>query len=323
MPVPAPGEVLVQVKAVGICGSDVHGYAGQTGRRIPPLVMGHEAAGTVARVGSQVRGIREGTAVCFDSTIFCNACAACQRGRHNRCVQRSVLGVSADGMKRQGAMAEYVLLPAWTLHKIPPGLSFVAAALLEPVSIGMHAAARAGSLADRVVLIIGAGTIGLCTLLAVQMHRPRAIIVSDLNKNRLVLARSLGADAAVEPAQVVSTVDAHSDAAGTDVTFEVVGITETLGAAVASTRMGGRIVLIGNAARMPPVDTQAVISKELTLIGSYASAGEYPQALRAVASGAIEPLPLVSGVYPLEAGASCFRRLHRAEEDLIKIVLEP
>ncbi len=226
-------------------------------------------------------------------------------------------------MKRQGAMAEYILLPSRVLKEMPAALSFVEAALVEPVSIGLHAVARAGGLRDQAVFIIGAGTIGLCTLLAARLSTPRVIIVSDLREDRLALALSLGADVAVKPDQSRATVHELTQGAGADATFEVVGLAGTIDAAISATRIGGHVVLVGNATRMPAMDVQKVVSNELTLTGSYASAGEYEDALHLVASGAIDPQPLVSGIFPLEQGAECFERLHRAEEDLVKIVLTP
>jgi len=325
LPVPEPdsNEVLIRVKAVGICGSDVLGYTGTTGRRLPPLIMGHEAAGIVAQVGPDVHGIQEGAPVCFDSTIYCNACTACDHQQHNRCVQRSVLGVSVAGMKRHGAMAEYVTVPSWVLHTIPGSLSFEAAALLEPVSIGMHAVSRAQTVKDAVVLIIGAGPIGLCTLSAAKIQNPGTVVVTDLDARRLDLARTMGANETAYPDALASKIEQLTDGKGADVVFEAVGVAQTIAAALDTTRTGGTVVLVGNVAVMPPVDIQKVVSRELTLTGSYASAGEYAEALRLVADGAIDPRPLISGVFPLEQGPACFDRLHRGKEDSVKILLRP
>ena len=125
-------EVLIRVKACGICGSDVQGYTGKTGRRLPPLIMGHEAAGVVEQIGTNVTGLAPGDRVCFDSTVYCNQCDACKQGLLNRCVKRQVLGVSIPEFKRHGALAEFVAVPHWIVSKLPEGMSFVQAALLEP-----------------------------------------------------------------------------------------------------------------------------------------------------------------------------------------------
>ena len=138
-PIPAPDEVLVRVKACGICGSDVHGYDGSSGRRIPPIVMGHEAAGVVAATGSDVSGIREGDRVTFDSTIYCGSCEYCRRGEVNLCDRRQVLGVSTPEYRRAGAFAEYVLVPRRIMHRLPDNISFAEAAMVEPLAVAVHA----------------------------------------------------------------------------------------------------------------------------------------------------------------------------------------
>ena len=316
-PVPGPLDVLVRVKAVGICGSDVQGYTGETGRRIPPLVMGHEASGVVEAVGADVDQITPGTPVCFDSTVYCRSCGACAEGSYHRCTSREVLGVSVPGMKRQGAMAELVSLPWWTLHPMPPSLSFTDAALLEPVSIALHAVHRAAMRPADTVLIVGAGAIGLLILQVCRRAAAGKITILDLNERRLDLARDLGADAALLP-------DRYQPARGVDVAFEAVGLEGTLQAAIRATRMGGCVVLVGNLTPTVAIDVQDIVARELTLAGTYASGGEFADALRLVADGLIDPRPLLSEVLPLEEGPAAFRRLHGGQElDLVKVVLEP
>src|SRR5690606_36266659 len=152
---PGPDELLVRVQACGICGSDVHGYTGTTGRRIPPIIMGHEAAGIVAAAGSNVRGFAAGDRICFDSTVFCNACEACRSGQVNRCQTRQVLGVSTPGSRRHGAFAEYVLVPWWTALPLPDHVPFEQATLFEPLGIALHAMNRGAVTKDDTVLVVG------------------------------------------------------------------------------------------------------------------------------------------------------------------------
>jgi len=200
-PDPAAGDddVLIRVKACGICGSDVHGFTGKTGRRIPPLIMGHEAAGIVEELGRNVSGFEKGDRVCFDSTVYCNKCEACRAGRFNRCDKRQVLGVSVPHFRRHGAFAEYVAVPSWIVSKIPDQLSFVDAALLEPASIGTHAANRAPISAKDTVVTIGTGTIGLFVLQAAKLRGAAKVIAVDINDFRLDLAKKLGADVLINP----------------------------------------------------------------------------------------------------------------------------
>ena len=162
-PTPGRGEVLISVAACGICGSDVHGYDGSSGRRIPPIVMGHEAAGTIAALGAGVSGFAEGDRVTFDSTIFCGACNNCRRGDVNLCDNRQVLGVSCAEFRRSGAFAEYVAVPSRILYRLPENLSFSEAAMLEAVSVALHGVSLAQISRGSTALVVGAGMIGLLT----------------------------------------------------------------------------------------------------------------------------------------------------------------
>ncbi len=172
-PVPTPelGEVLVRVAACGICGSDVHGYDGSSGRRIPPIVMGHEAAGTIAALGGDIVNLAENERVTFDSTISCGACEFCKRGELNLCNHREVIGVSCGDYRRAGAFAEYIVVLSRIVYRLPPSISFPEAALLEAVAVAVHAVSLAESVPKRTALVIGAGTIGLLCLQAVACGR--------------------------------------------------------------------------------------------------------------------------------------------------------
>lgn len=317
-------DVLVRVKACGICGSDVQGFTGKTGRRIPPIIMGHEAAGIVEGVGRNVRDFHKGDRVCFDSTVYCNKCQACRQGKYNRCEKRQVLGVSTPEFKRHGAFAEYVAVPSWIVSEIPDTMSFVQAALLEPVSIGMHAANRAPIAAGDTVVIIGAGTIGLFVLQACKLKEAR-VIVCDINEFRLDIARKLGADGLVNPAKsgLKETVMKATNSRGADVAFEVVGFAQTFTDAISVLKTGGYLVAVGNLQKIAEFDLQELVARELTFTGSYASSGEFRIGIDLVASGKINVQPIISDILPLREGPRAFERLLKAEENLLKIVLEP
>ena len=326
-PDPAVGEddVLIRVKACGICGSDVHGFTGKTGRRLPPLIMGHEAAGIVEDVGKNVGGFEKGDRVCFDSTVYCNECEPCRNGSYNRCESRQVLGVSVPGFKRHGAFAEYVSVPWWIVSKIPDDLSFVHSALLEPASIGTHAANRAPISSGDAVVIIGVGTIGLFILQACRLRGAAKVFAVDINEYRLELAAGLGADKLINPLKLdlKETILKETENRGADVTFEAVGYAQTFGHAVSVTKTGGHLVAVGNLEKKAEFDLQELVARELTFTGSYASAGEFRDCIERVASGKINVEPLISDVLPLADGPSAFDRLLKAEENLLKIVLEP
>src|SRR5436309_1749268 len=199
--VPTPsagaGEVLVRVEACGICGSDVHGYDGSSGRRIPPIIMGHEAAGTVAAVGGENGTFKNGDHVTFDSTIYCGECDYCRRGDVNLCDRRQVLGVSIPDYHRSGAFAEYVVVPKRIVHPLPEKLSFTQAAMVEPLAVAVHAVDLTELPPDGTALVMGAGMIGLLVLQALKEAGCSRVYVVDIDDSRLKLASDLGATAVI------------------------------------------------------------------------------------------------------------------------------
>src|SRR5437763_6804266 len=247
MPQPSigPDDVLVRVRACGICGSDVHGLDGRTGRRIPPLVMGHEAAGEVVESGTGVSDLRPGDRVTFDSTVYCGRCFFCARGEVNLCDNREVLGVSPGPYRRHGAFAEYVSVPRRIIYRLPENLTYEQAALIEAVSVGVHAVNLTPVVLGDSAVVIGSGMIGLATLQAVRHAGAARVIVVDPDDGRLALARGLGATETVNPktADPVETIRAMTDGRGAAVALECVGATEPIQTAIASVRKGGAVTL--------------------------------------------------------------------------------
>jgi L-iditol 2-dehydrogenase len=323
-PTPGRGEVLVSVAACGICGSDVHGYDGSSGRRIPPIIMGHEAAGTITALGDGVLGFAVGERVTFDSTIFCGACNNCRRGDVNLCDHRQVLGVSCSEYRRAGAFAEYVSVPARILYRLPDTLSFNEAAVLEAVSVALHGVALAKLLPDSTALVVGAGMIGLLTLQALRAAGCARIFVADVDSTRLKLAQDAGATAVLSPnADLVEQVLQLTAGLGVDVSIEAVGRNETVKASIDSVRKGGTVVLVGNISPEVTLPLQKVVTRQIRLQGSCASAGEYPRAIELLASGAIRVKHLISAIAPLEEGPRWFQRLYAREPNLMKVILTP
>jgi L-iditol 2-dehydrogenase len=325
IPQPAAQEVLIRVEACGICGSDVHGYDGSSGRRIPPIVMGHEAAGTIESVGSGVSDYKKGDRVTFDSTIYCGECEYCRKGAMNLCGHREVLGVSTPEFRRAGAFADYVVVPSLVLYKLPDSVSFAEAAMVEPLSVAVHAVALSDIAKGSTALVVGAGMIGLLVLQALKEAGCSQIIVSDIDDTRLKLARDLGATATVnaKTSDAIAEVKKLTNGAGVDTALEAVGSTPTIKAAIESVKRGGTVTLIGNISPTAEIPLQAVVSRQIRLQGSAASSGEYPQAIDLIARGAVTVRPLITAVAPLEEGAQWFTRLHNREANLMKIVLNP
>jgi L-iditol 2-dehydrogenase len=327
MPQPAiaDDEVLVRVKACGICGSDVHGMDGSTGRRQPPIIMGHEAAGVIVETGPDAAGWSKGDRVTFDSTVYCGACRFCRAGQINLCDNRRVLGVSCDDYRQHGAFAEYVSVPRHILYPLPDAVSFVQAAMVEPLSIASHAVGRTRIAPGDTALVVGTGMIGLFIVQSLRAAGCARIVAVDIDPDRLDLACRFGADLALrsDRCDVEAEVLNHTDGLGADVAFEAVGINETVYAAVTSVRKGGSVVLVGNVSPAVQLPLQTVVTREISISGSCASCGEYPQCLDRIASGAIDVAGLITAEAPLSEGASWFKRLYERQKGLMKVILIP
>ncbi len=321
-----PNEVLVRVKAVGICGSDVHGMDGSSGRRIPPIVMGHEASGIIAEVGSDVRGWATGDRVTFDSTVYVLDDWYSRRGQYNLSDGREVVGVSTPDFKRQGAFAEYVSVPQHILYAIPDNVSFTQAALVEPVAVALHALSLTPIQVNDSAVVVGAGMIGLFVIQALKLAGCGIIIAIDLDDDRLALAQKLGATHIINAGgsgDVAKQVQALTNGRGADVSFEVVGAGPTVKTAIDCVRKGATVTLVGNLAPTVEMPLQAVVTRQLRLQGSCAINGEYEAALALISSGRINVEAILSAEVPLDEGADWFRRLYDKEKGLIKVVLKP
>lgn len=324
LPTPGPDEILIRVAACGICGSDVHGYDGSSGRRIPPIVMGHEAAGTVAALGKDVKNFSAGDRVTFDSTIYCGSCDNCIRGNVNLCDNRQVVGVSCGDYRRAGAFAEFVAVPARIAYRLPEILPFAEAAMIEAVSVALHAVSLVPVRPDDNALVVGAGMIGLLVVQALHAAGCSHIYVSDVDQTRMNLAQDLGAATGLLAGpSLIPQVMSVTNGNGMDLVIEAVGINPTVSAAIDSVRKGGTVVLVGNVTPEVTLPLQKVVTRQIRLQGSCASAGEYPRAIELMSSEAIRVKPLISAIAPLEEGPRWFERLYAHEPYLMKIVLAP
>lgn len=324
-PAIGPDDVLVRVAACGICGSDVHGYDGSSGRRVPPIIMGHEAAGVIADVGAKVDRAQVGDRVTFDSTISCGRCESCRRGAVNLCESRRVLGVSCADYRQHGAFAEFVAVPQNILYSLPREMPFEHAAFIEPVSVAVHGVDRLAIKPGERAVVVGSGMIGLLVIQALRVAGCRQVVAIDIDSGRLELAKEVGATETIDSKQAdaVGSVMKITGGEGADVALEVVGNAAAVGAAIGCVRRGGRVGLVGNLAPEVPFPLQAVVTRELTLYGSCSSAGEYGRAIELVASGAIRVAPLISAIAPLADGPRWFERLYAREPGLMKVILKP
>jgi L-iditol 2-dehydrogenase len=318
-------DVLIRVKACGICGSDVHGIDGSTGRRIPPIIMGHEAAGVNERVGGGGTEWKPGERVTFDSTIVTRQDFYSQKGVFNLSDYRRVLGVSCDEYRQHGAFAEFVAVPQSILYRLPEGLSFEQAAMVEPVSVAFHAVGLLSSEINDSAIVVGCGMIGLFIVQALRLKGCGEIIAVDLDPSRLDTALKFGADHAINgrDAGIVERIRQLTHGRGADLAVEAVGATPTVDLAIRGVRKGGQVVLVGNFSSKIEVPLQVIVTRQLRITGSCASAGEYPACLDMIANGRVKVDEMISAVVPLTEAASWFQRLYKGEPGLMKVIVTP
>jgi threonine dehydrogenase-like Zn-dependent dehydrogenase len=321
----AEDEVLVQVRAVGICGSDVHGMDGSTGRRRPPIIMGHEAAGIIVETGKLVKNWAKGDRITFDSTIYPLNDWYTLKGLYNLSDNRMVLGVSPEEYKRHGAFADYVNIPQHILYKLPDEVTFTQAAMVEPAAVAAHAAGLASVNWNDSVVVVGAGMIGLFVIQVLRSRGCGQIIVVDLENEKLDLAKRLGADVILNPStdNVKQKILDITSNRGADCSFEVAGVDASFKLAVESVRKAGTVTLVGNLSPSVSMPLQAVVTRQLRLQGSCAICGEYTAVLDMIARKEIDMAPILSAEAPLSEGAIWFDRLYKKEPGLIKVVLIP
>jgi 2-desacetyl-2-hydroxyethyl bacteriochlorophyllide A dehydrogenase len=321
IPVPGENEVLLRVLATGICGSDVHGYLGITGRRIPPMIMGHEFCGSIESIGRGVTQYRPGEHVVVQPVIFCGECAFCQQGLTNLCTNKRFLGV----LDCNGSMAEYLSVPEKLLYRIPDSLDNTLGAMVEPLAVAYRAVSGVTHLIEggRVV-VVGAGTIGLLLLVLAKFYGARSIVVSDVNEARLSLAERLGADLSVNASgsDLAASVREATSGNGADVAFEAVGITATVEQAMSCLRPGGTCVWVGNSQKDVQVNMQASVTRELRVRGSYIySHDEFGQALKVLLDKRIDVRPIISKIVTLHAAAAMFSTLSEPRTELVKVII--
>jgi len=313
IPTPAPGQVLVEVRATGICGSDVHYYDhGRIGDFVvrEPMVIGHESAGTIVAVGDGVDPGRVGELVALEPGVPCRRCEQCRAGRYNLCPDVRFFATPPI----DGSIARFVAIEADFAHRAPEGLSHEQAAMAEPVSVGIWACRKAAVGAGDRVLVTGAGPVGLLAGQVARAVGAAVVTVTDLNAFRVGTARDLGLDgrSAAEPLD-----------AAYDVLLECSGAVPAVAAGLRALAPAGRAVLVGMGADSVPIDVPLVQTKELTVTGTFRYANTYPAALALIASGAVRTEPLVTHRWPLEETEAALTLGRREPDSLKAMVLAP
>jgi 2-desacetyl-2-hydroxyethyl bacteriochlorophyllide A dehydrogenase len=320
-----PGEVLVRVKACGICGSDIHGMDGSTGRRIPPLIMGHEASGVIARTGSAVTGWNPGDRVTFDSTVYRLDDWYTLRGSYNLSDNREVLGVSPGTYRRHGAFAEYIAIPQHILYRIPENVTFEQAAMVESAAVALHSINISTIKSGDACAVVGTGMIGIFMIKLLKLSGASPVISVDIDNKQLLKAEKAGADYSFNAGDddLSIKIKALTAERGADIAFEAAGKNQSVNAAIGIVRKGGKVVLVGNVSPVVDFPLQKVVTWELKILGSCAICGEYETILNYLKTGKLNVDDQLMAVAPLSEGAAWFNKLYRKEGDSGKVILVP
>ncbi len=320
-----PDEVLIRIKAVGICGSDIHFLTrGRIGDFIleQPTIMGHESAGEVVEVGPAVKNLKPGDLVAIEPGKTCRRCEFCKSGRYNLCPD--VVFLAAPPVN--GAFCEYLAWPEDFCFKLPEGMTAEEGAMMEPLSVGLHAVRLAGVRGGDAVAVLGAGPIGLTTLQAAKAHGATRIIVTDVVESRLEFARKLGATDVINAAEqdVVEAIRELTSGRGVDAAFECAGTQATLEQAFKVARDGGSVQLVGMPAELnPPIPIYDLINRELTVRGTFRYANCYPPAIALAASGKVDVKSLITHRFSLDETPEAMMFVHENKDKVIKAVILP
>ena len=319
-PRPGPGQVLVQVRRIGVCGSDIHAYYGKHPYIRCPIVQGHEFAGRITEVGPDVRNLGAGDDVTAMPQLVCGQCYPCRHGNYHICNSLKVIGCQAEG-----AAQEFLAVDQDLVVKLPAGMDYDSGAMVEPVAVGAHAVGRLGSVEGKKVLVLGAGPIGNLTAQAVRGLGAAAVAISDLSDFRLEVARVCGIPHAVNPAKrdLASSVREAFGPDGADAILECVGVEETVGQAISLARKGTDIVIVGVFGEKPRVDIGLVQDKELRLIGTLMyKAEDYRTAIDLVQSGRVVLKPLLTRHFPFEQYPDAYRFIEKNRDRTMKVFID-
>lgn len=317
------GEVLVHVKACGLCGSDVHGFLDEGSKgRVEGLIMGHEPAGVVAACGEGTGRFQPGDRVVIDPQFSCGVCYACKHAWYNICEEGGIIGSALRGF-HNGAMAEYVAVKERHLHRLPDEMSFEEGALMEPVSNSIHAINRAGVKLGDQVAVMGAGTIGLCMIQAAKAAGAGSVAAIDVSDYHLEMAKALGADYTVNSrcCDPIETVKALFGGIGADVTIEAVGVGETYRQATLMTRKRGTFVFFGAAKETATIHLYPILHRELNVVGCTGFDVELDTALSFVRDGKIRVKPLITHTFSILETAKAIQTAVEKPGEVLKAVL--
>nr|XP_043632389.1 L-idonate 5-dehydrogenase-like [Erigeron canadensis] len=302
LPPLGPNDVKVQIKALGICGSDVHHFKNMRVANFivkKPMVIGHECAGIIKEVGSNVKSQAVGDRVALEPGISCQTCNLCKNGTYNLCKKMKFFGSPPTN----GSLANQVVHPENLVFKLPDNVSLEEGAMCEPLSVGVHACRRANVTPDSKVLIFGAGPIGLVTMLAAHAFGASKVIIADIDDHRLSIAKDLGANGTVKVSTNLQDTDEDTEKIqktmgdSIDISFDCVGFDKTMSTALNATRAGGKVCLVGLGRSQMTIPLVAAAAREVDVIGIFRYRNTWPLCIELLKTGKIDVKPLITHRY--------------------------
>jgi L-iditol 2-dehydrogenase len=318
-PTAGPGQVLVRMKRIGVCGSDIHVFHGKHPYTSYPVVQGHEVSGVVEEAGPGVKGLSRGDAVTFQPQVTCGKCYACAHGAYHICDHLKVMGFQTTG-----AASELFAVDAAKVLRLPPGMSLEHGAMMEPLAVAVHAIGRGGGVAGRKVVVLGAGPIGNLVAQAARGLGAASVLITDVSEYRLGLAARCGLPEGVNPsmADLGEEIRRRFGEAKADLILECVGAQKTIEQAVAVARKGTDIVVVGVFGDRPTVDLGVVQDRELRLIGTLMyQEPDWRQAIALVEAGKVNLEPLVTDRFPFDRYLDAYRHIDANRERAMKVMI--
>jgi len=319
-PAPAPDEVLIRISRIGVCGSDIHVYHGLHPYTSFPVVQGHEVSGIIVEVGARVKGLAPGDPVVFMPQVTCGECYPCRHGMYHICDHLKVMGFQTGG-----AAQEFFPVQAEKVLKLPDTVSLDQGAMIEPVSVGVHALSRAGNVKDLKVLVLGAGTIGNLVGQVAMAQGAARVMITDVSPYKLEMARRCGFEHVVDTRQAdlgESILQAFGPDKA-DLILECVGAQATISQAVANARKGSTIVVVGVFGKKPEVDLGLVQDRELTLVGTLMyQKRDYEKAIELVAGGKLNLGPMISHRFPFRQYLQAYETIETLHGETMKVMID-
>lgn len=319
-PKPASDEVLIRIKRIGVCGSDIHVYHGLHPYTAYPVVQGHEVGGVVDETGAKVTGFSPGDKVVFMPQVTCGECYSCRHGMFHICDNLQVMGFQTDG-----AAQEFFSVKADKVLKLPATMSLDEAALIEPISVAVHSLSRAGSIKGQKVLVLGGGTIGNLVAQVAQAWGAEAVLLTDISEYKLNKARECGIRKVVNPENedLSQAILKHFGPDKADLIMECVGVQPTITQAIVNARKGSTIVVVGVFGRKPEVDLGLVQDRELSLVGTLMyQKDDYERAIELAASGKLSLDPMVTQRFAFKDYPLAYESIEGSGGDYLKVMID-